>query len=60
MAETAFMYDDGVAGKASDILNFDRFVGGGDDAMGEDPELQQNDYSFEMTGVKYCKYLFQV
>ena len=24
------------------------------------PELQQNDYSFEMTGVKYCKYLFQV
>ena len=30
------MYDDGVAGKASDILNFDRFVGGGDDAMGEE------------------------
>ena len=24
------------------------------------PELQQKDYSFEMTGVKYCKYLFQV
>ena len=24
------------------------------------PELQQKDYSFEMAGVKYCKYLFQV
>ena len=24
------------------------------------PELLQKDYSFEMTGVKYCKYLFQV
>ena len=24
------------------------------------PELQHNDYSFEMKGVKYCKYLFQV
>ena len=36
VTETAFMHDDGVAGKASDILNFYGFVGGGDDAMGEE------------------------
>jgi ribosome maturation factor RimP len=24
------------------------------------PELQATDYTFEMSGVKYCKYLFQV
>ena len=24
------------------------------------PELQEKDYTFEMKGVKYCKYLFQV
>ena len=47
--------------KSVDGEQFVVTVGGKVGAEGKKrPELQQKDYSFEMTGVKYCKYLFQV